>query len=97
MMLTLKSDKSARLDVYISENSDVTRSYAGKLIERGLCKINGITATKNGEKLKAGDVIGGVGATDETEIAQEPHLHFELIKDGKSVNPLNYISGAEMY
>ena len=57
MMLTLKSYKSARLDVYISENSDVTRSYAGKLIERGLCKINGITATKNGEKLKAGDVI----------------------------------------
>lgn len=50
-----------------------------------------------GTNVKAGDVIGGVGATDETEIAQEPHLHFELIKDGKSVNPLNYVSGAEMY
>ena len=36
MKLTLNADKNERLDVFVSENSEITRSYAGKLVERGL-------------------------------------------------------------
>ena len=43
---------------------------------------------KRGQKVKKGDIIGRVG---ETKDSQNPHLHFEIIKDGKAVNPLDYI------
>ncbi len=38
----------------------------------------------NGSKVKQGQVIGYVGATG---LASGPHLHYEVIKDGKKVNP----------
>jgi murein DD-endopeptidase MepM/ murein hydrolase activator NlpD len=37
-----------------------------------------------GSKVKQGQVIGYVGATG---LASGPHLHYEVIKDGKKVNP----------
>ncbi len=44
-----------------------------------------------GCSVKAGDVIGTVGETAMNEIAQEPHLHYELSVDGKVVNPKDHI------
>lgn len=41
--------------------------------------------------VKAGDVIGTVGETAMNEIAQEPHLHYEMTVDGKNVNPKDHI------
>ena len=43
-----------------------------------------------GCSVKAGDVIGTVGETAMNEIAQEPHLHFELSVAGKVVDPKNH-------
>lgn len=40
-----------------------------------------------GSSVKSGDVIGAVGETAMNEIAQEPHLHYELKVDGKHVDP----------
>lgn len=45
-----------------------------------------------GENIEAGAVIGVVGDTAEFEIADEPHLHFEVIKDGRSVDPKSYFN-----
>ena len=45
-----------------------------------------------GKELRAGDVIGAVGETALIEIAEVPHLHFELILDGKTQNPLSYFA-----
>lgn len=45
-----------------------------------------------GDEVEAGAVIGKVGDTSVSEMADEPHLHFELMVDGKSVNPLDYIT-----
>lgn len=42
----------------------------------------------NGDRVEAGDVIGKVGQTGS---AMEPLLHFEVRKNGKSINPLNFI------
>lgn len=44
-----------------------------------------------GQSVKAGDVIGMVGNTALFEIADGDHLHFEVLKDGKNVNPADYI------
>ena len=44
-----------------------------------------------GKKVEKGQVVSGVGNTALFEIKDNPHLHFELIKDGKIVNPVEYI------
>jgi murein DD-endopeptidase MepM/ murein hydrolase activator NlpD len=49
----------------------------------------GITA---GATVKAGDKIGTVGDTALIEISEEPHLHFELYKDGVCENPLAHFT-----
>jgi murein DD-endopeptidase MepM/ murein hydrolase activator NlpD len=42
---------------------------------------------RRGQKVKRGDVIGLVGNTG---ISSAPHLHYEVIKDGKKINPANF-------
>ena len=42
-----------------------------------------------GEDVKAGQTIGTIGNSANFEIADDYHLHFELIKDGKYVDPVS--------
>lgn len=49
-------------------------------------------AVKVGDAVNAGDKLGTVGDTSLTELADESHLHFEILVSGVSVNPLDYIS-----
>ena len=44
-------------------------------------------AVRKGQKVKRGDVIGYVGNTGRSA---GPHLHYEVVKDGKKVNPINF-------
>lgn len=46
---------------------------------------------KVGQKVKKGDAISGVGKASGIELADGPHLHFEVVKDGKHVDPKNYL------
>ena len=43
-----------------------------------------------GQKVRRGEVIGYVGATGR---ATSPHLHYEIIVDGKAMNPLRLLTG----
>ena len=45
-----------------------------------------------GCKVYGGQTIGCVGESAAVEAADTSHLHFELLQDGKNVNPLDYIS-----
>ncbi len=71
----------------------VTLSHGGgfKTSYKNLAEIlpDGVVA---GQKVSAGDVIGAVGESALVEIADAPHLHFEVIKDGVKVDPLEYVT-----
>ncbi len=45
---------------------------------------------EEGTKVSAGQLIASVGNTAMIEIAEEPHLHFEITVGGKAVDPLEY-------
>lgn len=45
---------------------------------------------KEGAEIKAGETLGYVGESAMVEIAEEPHLHFEMTVGGLAVDPLEY-------
>lgn len=61
----------------------------------GLCTLYGNLSSdktaKKGDIVKKGQVIGAVGNTAPFEIEDPPHLHFEVLKDSISVDPLLYL------
>lgn len=44
-------------------------------------------SVRRGQKIKRGEIIGYVGNTG---TSTAPHLHYEVIRNGKKVNPINY-------
>lgn len=50
-----------------------------------------------GDVVKRGEMIATVGATGRVRGTKDPsHLHFEILKDGKKVNPLQYLYCSEV-
>ena len=45
---------------------------------------------RRGDKVKRGDLIGFVGSTGRST---GPHLHYEIKKEGRSINPINFYYG----
>lgn len=71
--------------VAISHEGDVVTIY--KNLAANLA--DGIVA---GKEVKSGQQIGTVGGTATLEMAEAPHLHFEMTEGGLSVDPLDYFS-----
>ena len=65
-------------------HSDGLKSVYSNLSPEGLPAV--------GKSVLSGEKIGKVGDSAICEIADEAHLHFEIIKDEKSVDPLGIIS-----
>ena len=62
--------ESRRLDVFLAENAELTRSYAATLIEDGFVTVNGKAVAKN-TKLKTGDRVD-ITIPDPQEYTVEP-------------------------
>lgn len=70
------------MTIVIDHGSSISTKYSN------LSTLDMVTL---GQKIKKGDVISGVGKTALCEIAEESHLHFEVLKDGKSLDPKIYL------
>ncbi|MBO5879739.1 MAG: M23 family metallopeptidase [Clostridia bacterium] len=78
------SDALLGCTVVVDHGSGV-KSYYSNLEDNDLI-------ARVGTLLKAGDLIGEVGDSSISELAEEPHLHFEVKVSDVSVDPLEYIS-----
>lgn len=78
----LANDPQLGLTIILDHGGEVYTKYSN-LSTLDLVSIN--------QSVKKGDVISGVGKTALYEIADDPHLHFEVIVQGKSVDPKKYL------
>lgn len=67
---------------------DVDHGYGYVTKYAHLSKLN----VKRGQKVKRGDIIGYSGNTG---LSKGPHLHYEVLKDGSRINPIDYFYGDE--
>ncbi len=61
----------------------IDHGYGYKTLYAHMRKFN----VRRGQEIKRGEIIGYVGSTG-TSVA--PHLHYEVLKNGQQVNPINY-------
>lgn len=79
---SIKNDPRYGLTVVIEHNCGFVSVYSNLLTAEFVVV---------GENVKSGQTIGTVGNSATFEILDEPHLHFEILKDGNSVDPEMYI------
>jgi len=65
---------------------EITHGFGYKTLYGHLSKYK----VRPGQRVKRGDIIGYVGSTGRSEA---PHLHYEVHKDNKPVNPINFYYG----
>ncbi|MFK7969754.1 MAG: peptidoglycan DD-metalloendopeptidase family protein [Bacteroidia bacterium] len=70
-----------------SLQGNLIRIDHGKGLETRYAHLSGF-AVKQGQKVKRGDLIGYSGRPSN---GKGPHLHYEVLVDGKHVDPLNYL------
>jgi murein DD-endopeptidase MepM/ murein hydrolase activator NlpD len=78
----LTSDSELGLTIVINHGGNTYTKYSN------LSTLDLVTV---GQQVKKGDVISGIGKTALYEISDDPHLHFEVIKNGKHVDPKKYL------
>ncbi|HKJ06956.1 MAG TPA: M23 family metallopeptidase [Flavobacteriaceae bacterium] len=64
----------------------INHGFGYKTLYAHMSKIN----VRKGQRVKRGDLIGFVGNTGRSS---GPHLHYEVFKDGKRINPINFYYG----
>lgn len=79
---SIKNDPRYGLTIVIEHEDGFKTVYANLLTSEFVVE---------GEKVEKGQSIGTVGNTAVFEIADEPHLHFEILKDSIQVDPNIYI------
>ncbi|MEZ4852790.1 M23 family metallopeptidase [Flavobacterium sp.] len=82
--VVLKADNS--LSGY-GNHIEINHGYGYVTLYAHLSKYN----VRAGKHVKRGDIIGYVGSTGRSEA---PHLHYEVIKNGEKVNPINFYYGS---
>lgn len=63
----------------------ITIDHGNGLVSR-FCNLGTIEMVKEGLKVNKGDVISVIGKSASIEMEMEPHLHFEVIRDGKFID-----------
>lgn len=71
--------------VMVIDHGNGLRSVYGNLDEGSTAAV--------GTWVSAGTNIGKIGTTAISESSQKPHLHFAMLRDGHTENPMNYLEG----
>lgn len=79
---SIKNDPRYGLTVVIEHVNGFTSVYSNLLTAEFI---------KEGEKVEQGQTIATVGNTATFEIADEPHLHFEILKNNEPLDPELYM------
>lgn len=79
---TIKNDPRYGLTVIVEHENEFQTVYSNLLTSEFVVE---------GEKVEKGQSLGTVGNTAAFEIADEPHLHFEILKDSVQVDPNIYL------
>lgn len=79
---SIKNDPRYGLTVVIEHVNGFTSVYSNLLTAEFV---------KEGEKVEQGQTIATVGNTATFEIADEPHLHFEILKNNEPLDPELYM------
>ena len=78
-------------DALLGRTVEITHTSNVKTVYSNL-SIEDAAFIKVGDEVRRGDRIGTVGDTSISELADEPHLHFEVKLADEAVNPLDYMS-----
>lgn len=81
-VIAIKNDPRYGLTVIIEHDGGFKTVYSNLLTAEFVVE---------GEQVKQGQTLGTVGSSATFEIADEPHLHFEMLKDSVYVDPSIYI------
>lgn len=68
----------------------ITIDHGNGLVTR-YASLQTDSMVKKGQKVKRGQVISAVGNTADFEVADPPHLHFEVLKNGQYQDPKLYL------
>ena len=79
---TIKNDPRYGLTIIIEHENGFQTVYSNLLTSEFVVE---------GEKVEKGQSLGTVGNTAAFEVADEPHLHFEILKDSAQVDPNIYL------
>lgn len=63
----------------------------GNGITARYCNLNKGVTVQTGSEVDAGTIIGAIGDTAEIESAESPHLHFEVLRNGQYIDPIEFI------
>lgn len=81
-------EKGAVVDVYKTAFYGVTVEIDhGNGYTSRYCNLNEKISLKAGDKVEKGEEIAVVGNTSNGESLDEPHLHFEILKNGEYIDP----------
>jgi murein DD-endopeptidase MepM/ murein hydrolase activator NlpD len=98
------------IDIDAEIGTPIKSSTAGTVLKVGEDDINGKylrvqsgkyevvyahcykVSVKEGQKVKQGDILGETG---DTGVVSGPHLHFEVLEDGKPVSPMELLVEAQ--
>ena len=78
------SDPMLGYTVEITHRDNLKTRYSNLSSDIGELKV--------GDTVALGDKIGVVGDSSISELAEEPHLHFEVLLKDTKVNPMDYIN-----
>ena len=81
-VVKVENDELMGTTVFIEHAGGYTTQYSSLQVD---------PPVRQGQTVVAGDIIGTVGNTAAAENNMGPHLHFSVSKDGKVIDPAEYV------